>query len=42
MKLKNLLVIAALLVLPFGLYSQNAWINEIHYDNASTDAEEIV
>ncbi|MCK9618274.1 MAG: choice-of-anchor J domain-containing protein [Lentimicrobiaceae bacterium] len=42
MKLKNLLVIAALLVLPFGLYSQNAWINEIHYDNASTDADEIV
>ena len=39
------IVTAATLVcffMAFSVTAQNAWINEIHYDNASTDVDEIV
>jgi hypothetical protein len=37
-----LFTVACVLVLGFGLKAQNAWINEIHYDNSGTDADEFI
>jgi hypothetical protein len=34
--------VVCILVINFGLNAQNAWINEIHYDNAGTDADEFI
>lgn len=36
------LTVLLTLFLSFGVYSQNAWINEIHYDNVSTDVNEFI
>jgi len=33
-------IITILLIPMFGLLAQNAWINEIHYDNFGTDQDE--
>src|SRR5210317_402809 len=40
-KITTLLVALLALFAP-NLLGQNAWINEIHYDNAGTDANEVV
>jgi hypothetical protein len=37
-----LLSVVFVLITHFGLNAQNAWINEIHYDNAGTDVEEFI
>lgn len=34
--------VVCILVINFGLKAQNAWINEIHYDNIGTDADEFI
>jgi len=39
---KQLSVLITFLFLQLALYSQNAWINEIHYDNAGTDEGEFI
>ncbi len=40
---KKYSLFAMLLLIPFlGAQAQNAWINEIHYDNASTDVNEFI
>ena len=39
---KNLLFIAILSFFWIGLLGQNAWINEIHYDNVGTDVGEFI
>ncbi len=36
------LLVALIALLALNLQGQNAWINEIHYDNASTDVNETV
>jgi hypothetical protein len=39
----QLTMITAMIILPFmSILAQNVWINEIHYDDASTDANEFV
>ncbi len=36
-------IIISMMILPFTItFSQNAWINEIHYDNLSTDVNELI
>jgi hypothetical protein len=44
MKTIRLLFLQGLLffMIPIGLLAQNIWINEIHYDNAGTDAGEFI
>lgn len=42
MKRNFLLSILVFLLSSWGLFAQNAWINEIHYDNVGTDVDEIV
>jgi hypothetical protein len=37
-----LFTVVCVLVLGFGLKAQNAWINEIHYDNSGTDVDEFI
>jgi hypothetical protein len=37
-----LLSVVSILLINFGLMAQNVWINEIHYDNAGTDADEFI
>jgi len=37
-----LLSLLCVFVLHFGLTAQNVWINEIHYDNSGTDADEFI
>ena len=39
---KKLLALAAAFLAAAGLSAQNAWINEIHYDNTGTDADEFI
>lgn len=40
--MKKILVFLAALLAAAGLMAQNAWINEIHYDNTGTDADEFI
>lgn len=40
--MKRLLLLTAFVIVSIMAYSQNAWINEIHYDNPSTDVDEII
>lgn len=44
MKTSRLLFFAGLLafLVPAQLFAQNAWINEFHYDNSGTDADEFI
>jgi PKD repeat protein len=42
MKKITTLMVALTAIFTLGLQGQNAWINEIHYDNASTDVNEVV
>lgn len=44
MKTIRLLFFQGLLffMIPIGLFAQNVWINEIHYDNSGTDADEFI
>jgi hypothetical protein len=41
-KSRLIAIIAVFSLVPFLVYSQNAWINELHYDNAGTDAGEFI
>jgi len=41
--MKRLFIFLMLTLFAFGVNAQpNAWINEIHYDNAGTDVDEAV
>ncbi|HOW30949.1 MAG TPA: hypothetical protein PLP88_05245, partial [Bacteroidales bacterium] len=40
--MKKLIAFFASVFVVSGLMAQNAWINEIHYDNTGTDADEFV
>ena len=42
MKKITTLLVALTAIFTLSLNAQNAWINEIHYDNASTDVDEII
>lgn len=42
MKKITTLLVALLALFALNLNGQNAWINEIHYDNASTDVDETI
>lgn len=42
MNMKKLIAFFASVFVVSGLMAQNAWINEIHYDNTGTDADEFV
>ena len=39
---KAAFILACILIMNFGSMAQNVWINEIHYDNAGTDADEFI
>jgi hypothetical protein len=39
---QGIFILSSLLFIASFSAAQNAWINEIHYDNASTDADEAV
>lgn len=40
--MKRILIISFMLVFATFIYAQNAWINEIHYDNLSGDVNEFI
>ena len=42
MKKITTLLVALLALFALNLHGQNAWFNEIHYDNAGTDANEMI
>ena len=43
MKTRHLLLtIIMTFSIVFGLNAQNIWINELHYDNSGTDADEFI
>jgi hypothetical protein len=43
MKAKHLLLpVIIILLIASGLMAQNVWINEVHYDNTGTDADEFI
>ncbi len=42
MKKITTLVVALTAIISLSLNGQNAWINEIHYDNAGTDVDEMI